>query len=151
MSTSGWRLDQSTVAVRAGETLSERQLLEALMLPSANNIAALLAVHNSGSIEAFVEEMNATAANWGCPRPTTPTPAASKKRTVSTARDQVKLARAAMQDPTFAEIVAKPSAALPVAGLVPNYQRTGRPRRLRRDQDRLRPRRRAAACSSPSG
>ncbi|MBS1885358.1 MAG: D-alanyl-D-alanine carboxypeptidase, partial [Actinobacteria bacterium] len=31
---------QSTLPVLAGETLSERQLLEALLIPSANNIAA---------------------------------------------------------------------------------------------------------------
>ena len=114
-------LDQSTVAVRKGETLSERQLLEALMLPSANNVAALLAVHAAGSIGAFVEQMNATASELGMSQTTTRTPAASKRARSRPRRDQVKLARAAMQDPTFAEIVAKPSAELPVAGRVPNY------------------------------
>jgi serine-type D-Ala-D-Ala carboxypeptidase (penicillin-binding protein 5/6) len=112
--------DQSTVAVRKGETLSEYQLLEGLMLPSGNNLAALLAIHNSGSIEAFVAEMNATAKELGMSQTTYTDPSGFEESTVSTARDQVKLARAAMQDPTFAEIVAKPSATLPVAGLVPN-------------------------------
>ena len=50
---------------RAGEHLSERQALEALMLPSANNVAALLAVHEAGSIPAFVAEMNEAAAELG--------------------------------------------------------------------------------------
>jgi serine-type D-Ala-D-Ala carboxypeptidase (penicillin-binding protein 5/6) len=113
-------LDQSTVAVRKGETLSEYQLLEGLMLPSGNNIAALLAVHNSGSIEAFVDEMNATAKELGMAQTNYTDPSGFEESTVSTARDQVKLARAAMQDPVFAQIVAKPYATLPVAGVVPN-------------------------------
>ncbi|HEY2052663.1 MAG TPA: hypothetical protein VGH14_01875 [Solirubrobacterales bacterium] len=114
-------MDQSTIAVRKGETLSERQLLDALMLPSANNIAALLAVHSAGSIGAFVGQMNATAKELGMAQTTYTDPSGFEASTVSTARDQVKLARMAMQDPTFAEIVAKPSTVLPVAGLVPNY------------------------------
>jgi D-alanyl-D-alanine carboxypeptidase (penicillin-binding protein 5/6) len=114
-------LDQSTVAVRKGETLSERQLLEALMLPSANNIAALLAVHDAGSIEAFVGQMNATAKELGMSQTNYTDPSGFEESTVSTARDQVKLARMAMQAPTFAEIVAKPSTRLPVVGTVLNY------------------------------
>jgi len=114
-------LDQSTVAVRKGETLSERQLLEALMLPSANNIAALLAVHNAGSAEAFVGQMNAAAKELGMSETTYTDPSGFEASTVSTARDQVKLARAAMRDPTFAAIVAKPSTRLPVVGTVLNY------------------------------
>jgi D-alanyl-D-alanine carboxypeptidase (penicillin-binding protein 5/6) len=114
-------LDQSTVAVRAGETLSERQLLEALMLPSANNVAALLAVHNAGGIAAFVKQMNATAAELGMSQTHYTDPSGFESTTVSTASDQVKLARMAMADPTFAQIVAEPSAVLPVVGRVLNY------------------------------
>jgi serine-type D-Ala-D-Ala carboxypeptidase (penicillin-binding protein 5/6) len=114
-------LDQSTVAVRAGETLSERQLLEALLLPSANNIAALLAVHDAGGTEAFVEQMNATARELGMDQTHYTDPSGFEASTVSTATDQVKLARVAMQDPTFAAIVAKTSTQLPVVGRVLNY------------------------------
>ncbi len=114
-------LDQSVVNVRAGEVLSERQALEALLLPSANNVAALLAVHEAGSIGAFVGEMNETAAELGMGATHYTDPSGFDEGTVSTAADQLKLARQAMADPTFAEIVALPSAVLPVAGLVPNY------------------------------
>jgi D-alanyl-D-alanine carboxypeptidase (penicillin-binding protein 5/6) len=114
-------LDQSTVEVRVGETLSERQLLVALMLPSANNIAALLAVHDAGGIAAFVNEMNRTAHELGMSQTRYTDPSGFEESTVSTASDQVKLAREAMQDPTFAQIVAKPSARLPVVGRVLNY------------------------------
>ncbi|HEX4731011.1 MAG TPA: hypothetical protein VH299_07065 [Solirubrobacterales bacterium] len=113
--------DQSTVAVRKGETLSERQLLEALMLPSANNIAALLAVHDAGSIGVFVKKMNQTANELGMSQTTYTDPSGFEESTVSTASDQLKLARMAMQDKAFAQIVAKSSVRLPVVGRVLNY------------------------------
>jgi D-alanyl-D-alanine carboxypeptidase (penicillin-binding protein 5/6) len=113
-------LDQSLVAVRAGETLTERQAIEALMLPSANNIAAMLAVREAGSIAAFAEQMNETAAELGMKSTHYTDPSGYEASTTSTAADQIKLARAAMADPTFAEIVAMPSTVLPVAGEVPN-------------------------------
>jgi serine-type D-Ala-D-Ala carboxypeptidase (penicillin-binding protein 5/6) len=114
-------LDQSTVRVKKGERLSERQALEALMLPSANNVAALLAVHDAGSIPRFVGEMNRTAAELGMTSTTYTDPSGFEEGTVSTATDQVKLARAAMRNPEFARIVGLPSARLPVAGRVVNY------------------------------
>ena len=112
--------NQSVVAVEAGELLSERQALEALLLPSANNIAALLAVHAAGSVEAFVAEMNAAAAELGMENTHYSDPSGFEETTVSTAADQLKLARAAMADPAFAEIVAMPATVLPVAGEVAN-------------------------------
>jgi len=113
-------LGQSVVPVEAGEVLSERQALEALLLPSANNVAALLAVHAAGSVEAFVEEMNDAAAELAMRRTTYTDPSGFEDTTVSTAADQLKIGRAAMADPTFAEIVAMPAAVIPVAGEVPN-------------------------------
>jgi D-alanyl-D-alanine carboxypeptidase (penicillin-binding protein 5/6) len=114
-------LNQSVVAVEAGEVLSERQALEALLLPSANNVAALLAVHEAGSVEAFVAEMNEAAAELGMWKTHYTDPSGFEDTTVSTAADQLKLGRAAMTDPTFAEIVAMPSTVLPVAGEVANF------------------------------
>src|SRR4051794_28310025 len=52
---------QSVVDVVAGEELTERQALQALLLPSANNIAMALARAVSGSTGAFVDEMNTEA------------------------------------------------------------------------------------------
>jgi D-alanyl-D-alanine carboxypeptidase (penicillin-binding protein 5/6) len=114
-------LDQSTVAVRAGERISERQALEALLLPSANNMAAMLAVHDAGTIVAFVLRMNATARMLGMGSTTYTDPSGFEQSTVSTAADQLRLAAVAMREPAFAAIVDEPSAALPVAGRVANY------------------------------
>lgn len=113
-------LDQSVVEVEAGEVLSERQALEALLLPSANNVASLLAAHAAGSVEAFIGEMNDAAAELGMQDTHYTDPSGFEDTTISTATDQLKLARAAMADPTFAEIVAMPSTVLPVVGAVAN-------------------------------
>ena len=114
-------LNQSVVAVEAGEVLSERQALEALLLPSANNVAALLAVHSAGSVDAFVDEMNEAAAELGMRKTRYTDPSGFEDTTISTAADQLKLGRAAMADPTFAQIVAMPSTVLPVVGEVDNF------------------------------
>ena len=114
-------LGESTVPVRTGERLSERQALEALLLPSANNIAALLAVHDAGSQGSFVARMNAMARKLGMLSTIYTDPSGFDEGTVSTAADQLKMARAAMSLPALAAIVQKPSARLPVVGSVVNY------------------------------
>jgi serine-type D-Ala-D-Ala carboxypeptidase (penicillin-binding protein 5/6) len=112
-------LDESVLNVRRGERLSERQALEALLLPSANNIAWLLARHEGG-LTAFVQRMNATAARLGMRSTLYTDPSGFQSKTVSTALDQLKLAQAAMQLPEFAALVARRSAALPIVGRVVN-------------------------------
>jgi serine-type D-Ala-D-Ala carboxypeptidase (penicillin-binding protein 5/6) len=114
-------LGESTVAVRAGERLSERQALQALLLPSANNVAALLAAYDAGSVARFVARMNATARALGMRSTTYTDPSGFNRETVSTAADQLELARVAMRLPSFAAIVAEPAAELPVVGRVANY------------------------------
>jgi serine-type D-Ala-D-Ala carboxypeptidase (penicillin-binding protein 5/6) len=114
-------LSQSTVPVRAGERISERQALQALLLPSANNIAAMLASHAPGGLPAFVARMNATARELGMRATTYTDPSGFDPTTVSTAADQLELARAAMRMPAFASIVDESSVQLPVAGVVENY------------------------------
>ncbi len=114
-------LGQSTIPVRAGERLSERQALEALMIPSANNIAALLAARASGGRDAFLARMNGTARRLGMRASTYTDPSGYDDSTVSSASDQLKLTATAMRVPTFAAIVNRRSVYLPVAGRVNNY------------------------------
>ena len=111
---------ESVVPVAAGEQLTERQALQALLLPSANNIAAVLARWTSGSTDRFVAQMNATARALGLAHTRYTDPSGYDAATVSTASDQVRLVIRAMRLPVFASIVATPSARLPVAGLVHN-------------------------------
>lgn len=112
---------QSVVPVKAGEHLSERQALQALLLPSANNVAAMLALHDAGSISAFVAEMNAEAKALGMRSTRYTDPSGFTDTTISTAADQLKLAKVAMSNPTFAATVDMRAATLPVAGAVLNY------------------------------
>jgi serine-type D-Ala-D-Ala carboxypeptidase (penicillin-binding protein 5/6) len=112
--------DESVVSVAAGEQLTELQALEALLLPSANNIAAALARWDSGSEGRFVARMNATARALGMTRTHYTDPSGFDDATVSTAADQVRIVDRAMRLSVFASIVATPSATLPVAGTVHN-------------------------------
>jgi D-alanyl-D-alanine carboxypeptidase (penicillin-binding protein 5/6) len=112
-------LDQSIVPVRAGERMSERQALQALLLPSANNIAWLLAAHEGG-VRAFLASMNATARRLGMSATTYTDPSGFEATTVSSAVDQLKLARVAIGLPAVAALVDERSAVLPVAGRVAN-------------------------------
>ena len=109
---------ESVVSVAAGEELTERQALLALLLPSANNIAPVLARWDAGSVAGFVDRMNATARSLGMTRTRYTDPSGFDDATVSTAADQVRIVLAAMRLPAFASIVATPSAWLPVAGVV---------------------------------
>ncbi len=112
--------DQSVAAVAAGERLTERQMLEALLLPSGNNIALMLAVEVAGSKTRFVAEMNAEARMLGMRQTTYTGPSGWDQGTVSTAADQLRLFHQAMRFAVFRQIVAMPSATLPVAGTVTN-------------------------------
>ncbi|MEV4754744.1 D-alanyl-D-alanine carboxypeptidase [Micromonospora sp. NPDC049559] len=112
---------ESLVKVAAGERITERQALQAVLLPSANNMARILAEWDSGSIEAFVEKMNATADKLGMTGTHYTDPSGLDPTTVSTARDQVILASKAMALPAFAEIAKQKQATIPVAGTVRNY------------------------------
>jgi D-alanyl-D-alanine carboxypeptidase (penicillin-binding protein 5/6) len=114
------RNDESVVSVDAGEVLTERQALAALLLPSANNVAVMLARHVAGSVESFVNEMNRTARAMRMKHTTYTDPSGLDESTRSTGADQILLAQAAMRDATFASIVATPSYELPVAGAVRN-------------------------------
>jgi D-alanyl-D-alanine carboxypeptidase (penicillin-binding protein 5/6) len=111
----------SLVPVAAGETVTERQALEALLLPSADNMAWILARWDAGSQAAFVARMNAAADRLGMTGTTYTDPSGLDSSTTSTAADQVRLGRAAMQVPALAAITAMPTAVVPVAGVVRNY------------------------------
>jgi D-alanyl-D-alanine carboxypeptidase (penicillin-binding protein 5/6) len=112
---------QSVVAVRAGEELSERQLLEALLVPSGNNVARLLAAAVAGSEADFLDAMNAEAGELGLDETTYTDPSGFDPSTVSTAADQLRVFGAAMRSPVFRQIVAMPAVTLPVAGTVTNF------------------------------
>jgi serine-type D-Ala-D-Ala carboxypeptidase (penicillin-binding protein 5/6) len=111
---------ESLINIKAGQTFTERQALLALLLPSANNMARILAAWDAGSVAAFLDKMNATAQTLGMAQTHYTDPSGFDPSTVSTAADQVILAHKAMAIPAFAELVAQPSAVLPGNGTVVN-------------------------------
>ena len=113
-------LDQSLVPVEAGERLTERDALMAVLLPSANNVAAMVTRYVDTSLAAFVDRMNATARRLGMRHTTYTDPSGYDQGTVSTAADQLILARTAGADPTLARMMATRSYRIPVAGTIHN-------------------------------
>ncbi|KOG14898.1 D-alanyl-D-alanine carboxypeptidase [Streptomyces viridochromogenes] len=97
---------ESTVNVTKGDKITQREALESILIASANNVARLLARWDAGSEKAFVAKMNATAEDLGMANTTYTDPSGLNNTTVSTAVDQVKLAKAAMKEPAFREVAA---------------------------------------------
>src|SRR5256884_1922184 len=112
--------DESVVSIAASEQLTELQAMQAVLVPSANNIAAVLARWDAGSADRFVARLNATARSLGMTHTHYTDPSGYDDATVSTAADQLRVVDRAMRLPVFASIVATPSANLPVAGTVHN-------------------------------
>ena len=114
------RQGQSVVKVAAGEKLTERQALEAMLIPSGNNMAAMLARWDAGSDGAFVAKMNARARSLGLRSTRYADASGADPATVSTAGEQFRLTLRALQVPAFRQIVAMPQVTLPVAGVAYN-------------------------------
>ncbi|QKW07158.1 D-alanyl-D-alanine carboxypeptidase [Streptomyces sp. NA04227] len=100
---------ESTVEVREGQKISEKEAIQAVMLASANNVARRLARWDADTEKAFVEKMNATAKQLGMTNTHYTDPSGLTASTVSTAADQVKLGKKAMENPLFREVVSQSS------------------------------------------
>lgn len=96
----------SSIYLRAGERYTIEELLYGLMLRSGNDAAIALALHHSGSIRAFAQEMTERAVFYGATDSTFANPhglPAEDHRT--TARDLALIAAHAMENDTFRTIV----------------------------------------------
>ncbi len=113
--------DDSSVAVKLGEVLTERQVLGGLLVHSADNYADLFARWDAGSEAAFVAKMNAMAQSLGMDHSHFADPSGVSPQSESSAEDIVKVASLDMQDPNVQAIVKMPSITLPVAGSVGSY------------------------------
>ena len=108
----------SNASLKADEQISVRDLLYCLMVKSANDAASVLAVHNSGSIEGFVEVMNQRAAELGCTGTHFVNPhGLHDDDHYTTARDMAKILRAAMAYPLFEEIFTTKEHTVPATNL----------------------------------
>lgn len=104
---------ESVVGFAAGERVSVRDLLVALLLPSANDAAVALAEGVAGSSKRFVERMNREARRLSLARTSYSNPIGLDDRdNFSSAGDLARLARRLQADRRFRRIVAKPEATL---------------------------------------
>jgi D-alanyl-D-alanine carboxypeptidase (penicillin-binding protein 5/6) len=113
--------DQANAEVALGEVLTERQLLEGLLVHSANNFADTLARWDAGDIPTFVAKMNSTAQELDMHQTHYADPSGFDQGSQSTAGDLLKVAGLDMDDPTFAAIVRMSSVTLPEAGTISTY------------------------------
>ena len=110
----------SVAPVAAGATLSLRESLEAMMLPSGNNYANSLAIWGFGSIDAYVDRASEWAAEQGLGTLRIVDPSGLSLENTATAADLVRLGELALQDPTLAEIVATQRVDIPELGVLEN-------------------------------
>ena len=104
----------SNVGLIAGERLSVRDLVVAALVPSGTDAVYTLAEHlGDGSVDRFVEKMNQEARSMGLRNTHFENPAGlDSPGNYSSARDLATLARAAMEHPTFADIVGEREATI---------------------------------------
>lgn len=114
--------DGSVIPVQDGEKLSEYEMLQAMLLPSANNISDSLAIWAYGSLDAY----RAAAMEYLTDNSLTHTQLGSDASgldpgTTSTASDLVTLGELAVKEPAITEIARQTRATLPLVGTVYNY------------------------------
>lgn len=106
--------------VALGEDITQYQAIQALLLPSSNNMAYTISKWAFGSEEEYVVFANNFAKSLGMEHTTISDASGFSPETVSTAEDLTKLAVNAMDNPVIAEIVKQPDAIIPVAGRIYN-------------------------------
>ena len=115
----------SVAFVQAGESLTERQAIEAMLLPSANNVADTAATWAFGSLDKYQAYANKMLERIKLTDTTVGSDASGlNPSTKSTVRDLVALGDVALQNPVLAEVVAEQQTSdLPASGSLPNYNR----------------------------
>ncbi len=113
--------DQANVLLQAGETLTELQMVQGLLVHSANDLAYALANWDAGSVTAFVARMNAAAARLGMSHTHFADASGFDPGSVSTAGDLLKVTAAALRNRVFAHAVTLLAVTLPLAGTVGSY------------------------------
>lgn len=110
-------IEGSSIYLFAGERITMENLLYAMMLESANDAAAAIAIAVSGSIEAFAEEMNALAQRLGLNNTHFTNPhGLDNEQHYTTAYELARLTAYALENDIFAQIVSTPRRVIEVHG-----------------------------------
>ncbi len=103
-------LEESHMGILVGEKLTMENLLNGMLVASANDAANVIAIHVAGSMSEFVDLMNAKAAELGMKGTHFVNPCGMhEKEHYTTAEDLAILARYCMENEEFREIVIKPT------------------------------------------
>jgi len=108
------KVGESGVGLVTGQTLTIRQLLEAMLVHSGNDAAFTLAIRTSGSLDAFVDAMNAKAQELDLRHSSFANPhGLDEPGHHTSASDLATMARYAMSNETFREIVGQEAVLVP--------------------------------------
>lgn len=103
----------STLGLKPGERIPVRELMYALLLQSSNDAAIALAEHVSGTVGAFVAEMNRRAKELGLRDTRFYSPNGLDDRGYSTPADLAELTRVALTNPFFTKVAATRTREIP--------------------------------------
>lgn len=110
--------------IQAGEILTVENLLNVLLIPSANDAAIALAEHVSGSVSEFSNLMNKKAKELGCKNTNFVNPnGVHNENQYTTAYDLSLIGKYAMNNETFRKIVCKTSYTLPATNIYSSTDR----------------------------
>ncbi|HSH17924.1 MAG TPA: hypothetical protein VK978_00925 [Candidatus Saccharimonadales bacterium] len=112
--------DGAIVPVSIGQSVTEYQALQAMLLPSANNLADTTALWAFGSMDAYTKYANSMVKKLGMTQTTITDASGFAPTTVSTASDLVKLGDAVLDHPVLAEIISQKQAEFPGYGTMNN-------------------------------
>lgn len=110
----------SAAPVVAGSVFTQRQLLEAMMLPSANNYSITLANWAFGSVPAFLDRATAWLVAHDLAGTSLADSSGLDSDSRSTPADLVAIGKLVLAHPVLSEVVQEQSAVLPVIGEVKN-------------------------------
>ncbi len=104
----------ASAGIKAGEQLTVRQLINIMLVKSANECAIILAHYDAGSTQAFVDKMNNYVRSIGCTNTHYQNPhGLTASGHYTTARDLAIVSKRAYNNSMFRQIIAQRSYTLP--------------------------------------
>ncbi len=114
-------IDGTITPVTAGLEMNEYEALQAILLPSSNNMTDSLVDRYFSNREEFLNFANSMISSFGLTNTRLADASGFSPESVSTPSDLIIIGQKALQNPIIAEIVAQPNATVAVAGSLRNY------------------------------
>lgn len=100
--------DGSSYPIEAGDRLTQQEALQALLIPSANNVADSLVAWGFGSEAGYLDYVSDMNEQLGLEQTVIADASGMSPASVSTPRELIAVAEAVLADPVLAEIIAQP-------------------------------------------